>query len=182
MSTAEIALIVSIGSGIAGGVGVVNSARALRWQKRRDAERRERHVAIHFGHAAWHDEASTEQEWFAGRENLPLEYRLQIIVHNESEELPVYVRAIHIQTVAQDEGFQVTEDGESATRLEPGEPMVREAFLERIPIDFTGGVIAQAHIAPDDWIDSEPEPLLDHLLEHIAEHNSRGRLDAPPDT
>ena len=182
MTTAEVALIISIVSGTAGTVGVVNSARALGWQKRRDAERRQTHVTIHFGHAAWRDE-NIEPGALAllgGHENLPLDYRLEVIVVNESETTPVYVRALHIQQAVGDKGFNVTLDEQHMTRLEPGEPMVREVFLHVVRIDLTAGVIAKAHIAPDEWIDSEPEQLIDHLLEHIAEHNSRGRLAAPP--
>ena len=78
-------LIISIVSGTAGTVSVVNSARALGWQKRRDAERRQMHVTIHFGHAV--ADENIEPGALAlpgGVENLPLDYRLEVIVVNES--------------------------------------------------------------------------------------------------
>jgi len=183
VSTAEIALIVSIASGLAGAVGVVNSARALRWQKKRDAERRAKRVTIHFGHAAWHESVEPSvSQMVGGIANLPLEYRLQVIVVNASEEAPVFVRGVHPEQAAGDEGCNLTMEETEPTRLEAGEPMVRELFLHHVPVDFRGGVVAKVHLAPDEWIESEVEPLMEELMRHVDEHNRRGHLDAPPES
>lgn len=41
-------------------------------------------------------------------------------------------------------------------------------------------MIAKVHLAPNEWIQSTPEELLDDLLNAIRERNTRGVLEEPP--
>ena len=65
-------------------------------------------------------------------------------------------------------GIDLTHDSDGATRLEPGEPLVLDVFPQRYMIDFAAGVKVRAHLAPDVWIASEVEQLVDDLLERAT--------------
>ena len=176
LSTAEIALILT---GVFGCVTAYNTwtgHRALRWQQRRDQERRERRVEIHFEHASMTEEAGDEATvMLGGRQNLPLYYRLRIVVVNRSETSPVWVRRVTIERAEGDVGYDLTnEEDPGAFRLEPGEPWVRDVAIDRLGPDFSKGVVAKTHLAPDDWVESEAEELMEELLLDIRRRNSGG--------
>lgn len=182
MTTAQAALLVS---GVAATIalyGAMNAHRALRWQRRRDEERSETRVRAHFEHASWHDDdlAPGALAMIGGPENLPLEYRLTLVVVNESEQATVYVRDLYIQDAADTLGVHLTYDEDEDTRLEPHERMARQLFLSQTTIDLAGGLVGKARLSTDEWIETEVEHLMPELLHDIEERNTRGRLDGPP--
>ena len=182
MSTAAIALAVSILVGCFSAYGVVTARRALRWQQARDAERREQRVHIHFEHAAIPDPTSEGAAFLiGGPQNLPRHYRLRVVVVNRSETSTVWIRSVHIEQAYGEIGLDLTDRDAGAHRLEPGEPLVRDIAIDRLGRDFSR-LIAKVHVAPDEWIESPREELHGDLLKAIGAHNSRGALDRPPDS
>lgn len=180
MTTAQAALLVSGVAAFIALYGATNAHRALRWQRRRDAERREQRVRIHFEHAAIAEPTSEGATFMiGGPQNLPLYYRLRIVVVNASETSAVWIRSVHLEQADGDIGYDLTERDSGAHRLEPGEPLVCDFPIDRQPHDFSR-VIVRAHVAPNEWISSEPEAIDQGLLSHIWRHNSRGALDGPP--
>lgn len=46
--------------------------------------------------------------------------------------------------------------------------------IDRLGPDFSKGVVAKTHLAPDDWVESEPEKLMEELLLNIRRRNNGG--------
>lgn len=150
--------------------------RALRRQRKGDARRRQQEVRIHFEHAAKRKAADPQTVWIVGGEdNLPLEYRLRLVVVNASEEATVCIRSLSVHEAHGNRRVNLTVD-EADAQLAPRQPMVRELNLHNVNIDLTGGLVAKLGIAPNHWITSEVEPLDGELLRHIEDHNARVRL------
>jgi hypothetical protein len=182
MTLASVALVVSVAVGCVTAYNTLTSRRSLRWQQARDAERREQHVHIHFEHAAMTELTGVQATWLlGGPENLPLYYRLRVVVVNASETSTVWIRSVHIQQADGNTGHDLTDRDAGAHRLEPGEPLVRDIAIDRLGHDFSR-VIAKAHVAPNEWIQSAPEELLDDVLSAVRERNTRGVVRAPPST
>ncbi len=93
-----------------------------------------------FEHALWHEEHLSDDALalIGGAENLPLEYRLTLVVVNQSEQATVYVRDLYIERAAGDEGVHLTRDEEQDTRLEPHQRISRHVLLSQSPIQRPG--------------------------------------------
>jgi hypothetical protein len=163
--TAEAALAVS---GVAGLGGLWNALRLSRWQRQRDHERRETRLHFAFEHSSRRLEGP---HIIASAPDPPppaTEYRLRVVVVNVSETSTVWIREVDIEQVRGEEGVNLTYHFDGATRLEPGEPLVLDFFPQRDRIDFSGGVQVNAHLAPNLWITSHAERLMDDLLERTS--------------
>jgi hypothetical protein len=184
MTKADVALVISGLAGVAGAYGAVTGHRSLRWQKRRDAERRKVRAGITVEHTAWAEPASEGVlAMLGGEENLPLEYLLVVTVTNLSETTTVYVRAVLLEEVGGDGRLLLRGDDPDARDLplKPGEPLVRYAYGERLGFDTSRGFIAAVCLAPNDWHRSDVEHLDPAVVEQVAIRNRRGQLSAPPD-
>jgi hypothetical protein len=182
VTTAEAALVISGFAAVVGAVGAVNAHRALRWQRKRDAERSATRVRLEFEHAAWRDLdiESSALAMLGGPDNLPLEYRLTLVAVNDSETATVYLRDLHIRSMGSPDAIHLTYDESDDTRLEPRQRTSRHIFVVQLPFDPSAGFIGQARLATGELIATPITWLDSHLLSHIERHNSRGRLDAPP--
>jgi hypothetical protein len=190
VTTAQVAIVISGFAAIVGAFGAINSHRALRWQKRRDEQRRQLRARLAFRHEPWQrdprprkprlgsgEEMGDGIAWFTVRADVPLEYRLSIIVVNESEEATIFVRHLFVEQPDGERRHSLTIEP-SDHRLEPHQQLVRRMFVDDVDIDLMGGFVAEAHTGHG-IVRSEVEHLDAALLQHIAEHNARERTDGP---
>lgn len=176
MTTIQVAIALSAGALLVAVYGAMIAHLALRRQKKGDARRRQQEVRIHFEHAARRKIADPQTVWIVGGEdNLPLEYRLRVVIVNASEEATIYVRRLRVQEAYGDGRVNFAID-ESDAPLAPRQSMVRQLNLHNVDIDLTDGLVAKLGIAPNLWFTSEVEPLDSELLRHIEDHNERVRL------
>jgi hypothetical protein len=173
MSTAQVALLISAAAGLVGLYGAINSARALRWQRARDAERRQVRAHIEIEHAVT-DVPHGADPLSAHVESAPVHYRLDIALVNDSEELAIFVREFGIW--ASGLGIGVVRPNPDA-RLEP-----RERYVRGIPLDegdlrnLGGGFVVRAKLTTGDVIECEGQ-LDAWLLDSLRSASSARRRE-----
>src|SRR4051794_25074941 len=111
MSTAQAALIVSGLAAVISLFATINAVRALRWQRRRDQERRAVPMRLSFDHFAGH------------------KYVVTVSAINESGETTVYVRTVQI-VEARGGGRIVFGSNDPDVRLEPRQRVSYETIVD----------------------------------------------------
>ena len=181
ITTAEAALAVSICAGLLSAYNVKTGARQARWQRDRDAERRETRITVAFEHAGTPmPTGETATFLMGGTDRLPHDYRLRMVVVNSSETSTVWVRAVLVELARGSAGIDTGVGAAGPVRLEPGEPLVGDLYPERWDLDVAEGFVVKVHVAPDEWITSPVEHLMPELMHEVQTRNARGRLDGPP--
>jgi hypothetical protein len=176
VTTAQAALLVSVAAGLFALLGVVNSYRALRWQKRRDKERRRTvaHIEVEqsmsIGPYPGHPSTSITDEDVLPRKR---RFWLAIAVINDSEEAAIFVRDVSVYGASTWEGTPLMSD-QPDVRLEPRERLVK--LLEVDDHDMTEfteeGFIAQAKLSTGEVIDMRDKLVPDFVRFHIAARRS----------
>lgn len=150
MSTAQVALIISAAAGLVALFGAINSARALRWQRARDAERSEVRAHIEIEHEVGNipDVADRLSERV---EPVPPIYRLHLAIVNDSEERVIFVQELAVWAFGLGVGVQQPKPPD--VRLEPRERHVRVIPLdERDVRNLRNGFTATATLTTGDVI------------------------------
>jgi len=189
LTTAQVALLVSGAAGAVGLFGAINAYRALRWQRRRDAERRKVKVRLEVAqHLIVIPRGQSGDEQLAVAGPFQALHRIAVSVINNSEEAVAYVRDVGIMGTASRRGRRLLGDSDDV-RLESGQRLARHLDLDEEDVAaFDGGWAITAELATGQreiatgTIDAEVSEMVDQL-------NKTGKLwpmpvvpDSRPDT
>lgn len=175
MSTAQVALVISAAAGLVGLYGAINSARALRWQRARDVERRELRAHVEIEHEASNMPSDDSAE---GTVDKPAEmaYRLRIAIVNDSEEQAIFVREFHLWDASGALGIGAGTPCDDV-KLEPRQRYVRVIALSEMAIrNLKGGFVARAKLTSGEMIEASGrlDPEMIRRL-HRANRGTRRR-------
>jgi hypothetical protein len=150
MESAAVALMLSGAAGAVGLYGAVTAHRALRWQRRRDTERRQPRVRVEVEHWLGSDYRRYVRDALeAGQQ--PHEHSdghgVAISVINDSEQGAVYVQNVLLNEAC-DEPSSAYLIFEEERRLEPRQRITQSVILEDpYDMNFTNGFVAEAQLA-----------------------------------
>lgn len=129
MQSEQAALLVSGGAALFSLYGATGAHRALRWQKRRDSERRAVTTLLEL-----QQQVSLDQPLDGYDDAVRVQFRVLLSVVNTSEEAVVYVRSIAIMA-PDGTGIVMLHEEQEDVRLEPGQRVTRDVALSRQDVD-----------------------------------------------
>jgi hypothetical protein len=160
VTTAEVALAVSVVVGLVTTFNVRTGARHDRWQRERDAERRETRITVAFEHSGFYIDPPPDPI----PPQPPKGYLLRILVVNSSETNTVWVRRVMVREAEGESGMDTSIGRDGPVRLLPGEPVIENVVPAEWPLDFSKGIVVEVQIVPDETQESEVEMLHTELM------------------
>lgn len=172
-----VSLAVSLGSLGVAGWAALGSHRARKWQVEQDLQRQATRVRIEFGHASEDREVYVFSLNDTDPRPEPRYYELTVHVVNDGDAAE-HLTQLYVEQPGPEDGRHGLEIVDRRSHIEiPARGRHSESInATKLEWDVAReGVIAYAHLARGDIIESEVEHLHEFILDSIADHNRGAR-------